>query len=137
MGGWEEEAWYARFQVAALLERSQAPTSEIIDAYLGAFDARPARAEPLCELARHLRVAGRYGSAYVHARMAAEIPMPADLLFIDLSVYRWRARDERAVSAFYLGRRAECAALCRELLADPALPLAEHARVTANLALSV
>ncbi|MFC4822444.1 tetratricopeptide repeat-containing glycosyltransferase [Dokdonella ginsengisoli] len=135
MGGWEEEVWYSKFQIAVLLERLERPPGEIVDAYLAAYDARPSRAEPLCELARHLRLRQRYAAAYLHARAASEIAPPADLLFIDASVYRWRARDERAVAAFYVGRRDECAALCRELLADPALPAEQRPRIEANLAL--
>lgn len=135
MGGWEEELWYSKFQIAVLLERLDGPPGDVVDAYLAAYEARPSRAEPLCELARHLRLRGRHAGAYLHARAASEIEMPADLLFIDSSVYRWRARDERAVAAFYVGRRDECAALCRELLADPALPAGQRPRVEANLAL--
>jgi tetratricopeptide (TPR) repeat protein len=132
MNGWDEETWYARFQIAALLERTDASDAEVIDAYLAAWDARPTRAEPLCELARFLRMKGRHAAAYVHARAAAELPPPTDLLFLDLSVYRWRARDEQAVAAYYIGRRAECSALCHALLADPQLPASERARITVN-----
>lgn len=135
MGGWAEEVWYARFQIGALLERLGAAEAEIIDAYLAAWDARPTRAEPLCDLARFLRLRGRYASAYVHARAAAQLAEPADLLFVDLSAYRWRAPDEQAVAAFYLDRRGECAELCRRLLDGPWLPPGERARVAANLAL--
>lgn len=133
MGGWDEEAWYARYQVAAMLERLGAGEADIIDAYLAAYEARPARAEPLCELARYLRLKQRYASAHVHARAAAQLPAPADLLFLDLSVYRWRARDEQAVAAYYSDRRAESVALCEALLADQALPATERARIEANL----
>lgn len=132
MGGWDEEVWYARFQIGVLLERLGASDAETIDAYLAAHDARPQRAEPLCELARFLRLKGRYASAYVHARAAAALPVPDDLLFVDLSVYRWRTRDEQAVAAYWSGQREECARLCRDLLADPALPARERDRIAAN-----
>jgi len=132
LGGWEEETWYSRFQIGVLLERLGAGDAAIIDAYLAAWDARPTRAEALCELARYLRCRGRHASAYVHARAAAELPPPADLLFVDLAVYRWRARDEQAIAAYYIGRPQECAALSDALLADPALPAAERERVAAN-----
>lgn len=132
MGGWDEETWYSRYQVAAMLERLAADPALVIDAYLTAWDARPSRAEPLCELARYLRLQGRHASAWVHARAAAALPMPADLLFVDHSVYRWRARDEQAIAAYYVGRGDECAALCEALLADPALPPSERERIEAN-----
>lgn len=132
MGGWAEEAWYARYQVAQLCERLQQGDAAVIDAYLAAHEARPTRAEPLCDLARYLRQRGRYASAYLHARAAAQMPMPDDLLFLDLSVYRWRARDEQAVAAWYIGRREECAALCRALLDESVLLASERDRVAAN-----
>lgn len=135
LGGWEEEIWYSLFQIGALLEQLKASAGEIIDAYLAAHDARPARAEALCELARYLRLSGRYASAYMHAQAAARIPLPADLLFIDHSVYRWRARDEQAVSAFYIERRAECAQISRELLDEGVAPAEQHARLKENIAL--
>lgn len=132
MADWAEEVWYSLFQVGCLLERLQAPDAEIIDAYLAAFDARPTRAEPLCELARVLRLRGRFASAWLHARHAAELPQSDDLLFLDLSVYRWRAKDEQAVSAWYIGRQDECIRLCHELLAGPHLPESQRARVRKN-----
>jgi tetratricopeptide (TPR) repeat protein len=135
MGGWDEERWHSLFQIAVLRERLGETAAVVIDAYLTAYDARPSRAETLCELARYLRLRGRYASAHLHACAASELPLPADLLFLDQSVYRWRARDERAVSAFYIDRRDECAALCRALLADPQLPASERTRIEANLAL--
>lgn len=135
MPGWAEETWYALFQVAGLLERLQAPDGDVVNAYLSAFDARPSRAEPLCELARFLRLRGRHASAWLHARTAATLPCPDDLLFLDLSVYRWRAHDELAIANWYLGHRERCATLCRELLDNPNLPDSERPRVRQNLAM--
>ena len=112
--------------------RDAGENERAVDAYLAAWDSRPTRAEPLCELARYLRGRGRYAAAYVHARAAAELPLPGDLLFVDLAVYRWRARDEQAISAFYIGRPKECAVLSDALLAYPALPASERTRIAAN-----
>ena len=133
MGGWEEEVLYARLQVGALLERVGAPLADIIDAYLAAHDARARRAEPLCALARVMREAGRHASAYLFASRATTLPVPDDVLFVDMAVYQWRARDEHAIAAWYVGQHAESAALCRALLADPQLPPSEHARIRTNL----
>ena len=133
MGGWPEEVFYAQLQVGALLERLRAPLAEILDACLLAHDARPTRAEPLIAAARLLRAAQRYASAYLFAARAAALPLPDDLLFVDRSVHLWGARDEQALSAWYLGRIAEAESLWRALLASPDLPASEHARIRANL----
>lgn len=133
MGGWDQEVWYSLFQIGLLLARQGAPMEQQIDALLRAWEFRPSRAESLCELAHLLRMARRYASARLFAEQAAAIADTSDTLFVDRSVYRWRARDEQAVSAWHLGRHEECARLCRALLADPGLPEAQRARIEANL----
>lgn len=133
LGGWDEEVFYAKFQVARLLERMNASAAEIIAAYLDAYDYRATRAESLCELARYLRLQQRYASAVVFARVAANLPMPGDLLFVDEGVYAWRAKDELAVASWYCGDGITSAALCEELLDGGQLPDAERARIQTNL----
>ena len=49
MGGWPEEVYFSRLQVAMLKERVAAPYAEIVAAYLDACDSRPSRAEAPCE----------------------------------------------------------------------------------------
>ena len=134
MGGWAEERFYAQLQVGVLLERSGAPLDAVLDAYLLAYDVRPTRAEPLCEAARLLRGAGRHASAHLLASRAAELPMPEDLLFVDRGAHLWRARDEQAVNAWYLGAMAEAQSLWEALLASAVLPAAERERIRGNLA---
>lgn len=135
LGGWIEEVAYSRFQVAALLEQRRAQPSDVIDAYLAAWECRPTRAEPLCELARYLRLSGRHALAHLYAERAAAMPEPDDRLFVDLSVYRWRARDELGLALWNLGLRREAAAVFRSLLADPRLPASERPRLSQNLSL--
>lgn len=133
LGGWDEEVFYAKLQVARLLEQLQAASAEVVAAYLDAYDFRPSRAETLCELARYLRLQQRYASAVLFARQAAELPVPDDLLFIDHGVYAWRAKDEWAVASWYCGDGATSAQLCEELLSGGALPASEWGRVQNNL----
>jgi hypothetical protein len=134
MGGWDEEAWFALFQVAVLLERQQAAASEVSEAYLRAYAARPRRAEPLCELARYLRLRGEHALAHVYALRAAAMPQPPDLLFVDSSVYRWRALDEVAANAYYAGALGDGKAAMDRLFAQESFPPAERARLEANRA---
>ena len=136
MGGWFEEVYYSKFQIAVLKERLGAPQGEILLAYLDAYNFRPARAEAICEFARYNRLQQRYVVARDAAQIAANTPVPADLLFLDSTVYEWRARDELAVAAYWVGDRELSARICRELLADPRLPAGQRERIKQNLAFS-
>jgi hypothetical protein len=134
MRGWDEEAWVALFEAASLQEQLKKDWRVIFDAYLRAYEYRPCRAEPLCELARNLREREHFAEAYVFAKAAATTPIPdEELLFLDRSVYEWRALDELAVAAHYLGKTDEAAELCERLLASSTLPTAERSRVEENL----
>ena len=131
MGGFEEEAWYAQYQVAAMHE-SLGKSEAALDGYLRAFDRRPTRAEPLHAAAALCRKLKRFGTALVCARAAASIARPNDLLFIDDSVYAWRALDEVSVAAFWVGSYDEARVASEKLLAGLA-PSADRPRIEANL----
>lgn len=134
MGGWDEEVWYASFQIAVLLERLAAAPAEIAQAYLNAFQLRPTRAEPLVELARWHRLRGEHALALLYARPAAQLACPDDRLFVDAATYAWRALDELAVAAWWAAARAEGAAAMRRLLSDARFPESDRARIHANAA---
>ena len=136
MGGWDEEVWFSLFQAAVLSERLAEPAVQVSAAYLAAFNARPSRAEPLVDLARFHRLRGEHGLAYLYARQARDMTQPGDRLFIDHATYAWRALDEVAISAFYVGTaeamtngRNAAAAL---LSSGSSLPAAEAERVRRN-----
>jgi glycosyltransferase involved in cell wall biosynthesis len=132
MNGWEEEGWYAQFQVGRCLEHLDR-RAEAIHAHLTTYQRRPTRAEPLCDLARMHRESGDFYPAYLFARAADEIARPDDTLFVDDAVYRWRSRDERSIAAYWTGRYVECADLTRRLLDDGKLPQGQRQRVQKNL----
>jgi tetratricopeptide (TPR) repeat protein len=137
MPGWEEEGWFAQFQVAVLRERMGAMPGEVRDLYLEAFQRRPSRAEPLCELARYHRLRNDFALAFLYARQAAATPLPADGLFIDSAVYAWRSLDELSVAAFYIEQdaaRAEGRAALDKLWRENRFPESERARMLANRA---
>jgi glycosyltransferase involved in cell wall biosynthesis len=131
-GGWAEEVFYSYFELAKLSERLRAPEAEVIAAYLKAYEVRPARAEPLCNLARYLRERDRIVAAYPFALAAAEIPRPGDRLFLDESVYAWRALDELAVSAYWVGHYRTALEATKKILLSPLLPEADRPRIEAN-----
>jgi hypothetical protein len=131
MGGWDEEVWYSLFQIGVLLEQSQ--SDETPAAYLRAYQARPTRAEPLVALARWHRLRNEFALALIYAREAARMQRPNDQLFVDASVYAWRALDELVISAWWAGARAEGSEAARRLLAA-SFPASERERIETNAA---
>ncbi len=134
MGGWDEEAWYARYQAALLDERLGESAATVQHAYLAAFQARPTRAEPLVELARFHRERQQFPLALLYARQAARMPRPPDRLFVDEAVYAWRALDELAIAGWYAGARDEGRVAAQRLLAENRFPDAQRPRIEANWA---
>ncbi len=137
MSGWDEEAWYSLYQVAVLRERLAQEPSLIVAAYLHAYQHRPTRAEPLCALARYHRERKQFALAHLFSSAAMQIVRPADILFLDDSVYDWRIIDEYAVSAYWLGRFGDALKAVDRLLSENKLPSSELARVEKNKAFCV
>lgn len=131
--GWAEESWYAMYQIARLRERRGDPAAEVINAYLASVDARPQRAEPLCDLARVNRALGRFAVARLFAEVAVARSRPDDILFLDEGAYGWRAKDELSLAAYYSGDSATAAAIGEALVADPAVPERDRERIRVNL----
>ena len=134
MPGWDEEIWYSLFQVARLQETLHYSDAEVAHAYAIAYQARPARSEPLVELARFHRERGQHALAFLYAQQAASLPCPPDRLFVDESCYRWRALDELSISAFYTGNIDAGRDASQQLLIDVAFPESQAERIRKNAA---
>jgi hypothetical protein len=132
MGGWEEERWCAQFRAAQLSESLGLGPEQIRDEYLAAYQARPSRAEPLYELARYHRGLAQYALAHLYAQQAAAIPYPSDTLFVDASVYAWRALDELAVASSFVGFLSQGREAMLKLLSSTKLPAEHRARIESN-----
>jgi len=128
LGGWPEEVYYSLLRVAILKGMLERPTEETAQAFLDCFNHRPSRAEPLWFLARLYRMKDKNATAYLYARMAAEIPYPEhDILFIQNDVYSWAVLDEVAATAFYAGFPEVGLQACNKLLSfDPGILPIEH-----------
>jgi len=136
MGGWPEEVWHSLYQVG-LLSAGKGDFAAALEAHLSAYQCRPTRAEPLCELAKLYRLRDEFHPAYLFARRAVEIPKPDDLLFLNDSVYEWRAVDELSIAAYWAGSYRESLETAEQLLRNKALPEDQRARVEKNRAFAV
>jgi hypothetical protein len=139
MGGSDEEAYWAMYRLAHSTQQLGSPWPDFEDAYLRAWHFRPTRAEPLYAVAAAYHDMQRYRVGHLIAQRAAEIPFPEEDLFVPryADVYAWRAADEQAVCASWIGRHAEAFTLCRRLLARPDMPEPDRQRIAANRDFSV
>ncbi len=72
-------------------------------------------------------------SATCSPSRAAEIPLPEqDTLFVRADIHAWRATDEQAVCASWIGKHAESFTLCRRMLARADIPDEDRQRIAAN-----
>ena len=108
MGGWEEEVWHS-LHLLGVVSADLKKYHAAVAAQLRAHQLRPQRAEALCALAQLHRTREEHHLSYLFARQAARIPRPHDRLFIDDSVYRWRALDELGIAAYWVGEYEESA----------------------------
>jgi GR25 family glycosyltransferase involved in LPS biosynthesis len=95
------------------------------------------RAEALYSLARFHRLADRWADGYAAAERIWNMPEPADMLFMERDVYTWKAADELALCAFYLGHFDESLAINEQLLWNSQLPLNERNRILSNKGYSI
>ncbi|BBZ40953.1 hypothetical protein MCNS_40160 [Mycobacterium conspicuum] len=138
MGGWDEEVYYSMVRLAESMAQLDWPWLVVQDAYLKAWEFRPTRAEALHAIARRYREDQRYASGHMFAQRAAQIPLPEnDVLFVGADVYAWRAMDEQAICAFWIGKPIEAFRLCRRLLALPGIPDGDRQRIASNRDFSV
>lgn len=133
MGGWAEETYCAQVYAARLASSLKRPWAEVMDRYLRAHESRPSRAEALGDLARLCRLESRWPLAYLFARQAVRIPRPDDILFVEFGWHEWRALDELAVAAYWVGEYRESLECCERLLEEGRLPDDQRDRVSGNL----
>ncbi len=140
MGGCDEEVYWAMYRLAESMAELVEPWPDVQEAYLKAWEFRPTRAEALYAIAFRCRAMQRYWLGYMFAQRAAEIPFPEEDLFVlgyFAEVYAWRATDEQATCAFWIGKHAEAFTLCRALVARPDLLDSDRQRIAANRDFSV
>jgi hypothetical protein len=134
MGGWDEEVWYSLYQMAVLRERLGQDPANVAHNYLLAYQHRPTRAEPLYALSRFYRERGQHANSHLFSSVAVKMTRPADILFLDDTVYDWRALDEYCISSYWVGNPKEGLKAADRLLKEGKLPRSERTRVEANRA---
>jgi len=129
VGGWDEEVFYAQYQLGCLLARADWGAGSA--AFADAWRRRPTRAEPLHELARGWQARGRPDLAFEYASRGLEIEYPTDALFVHRDHYEYGLRFARAIAAYQLSDFGTALADNDRLLAA-GVPRDVEAQVRAN-----
>ena len=101
MGGYAEEAWYARLWEARCFRELKDDSSFLRQAMV-AYNLRPQRAESLYDLAKYYREKGAYPASLLYSSAGLAIPYPSgDQLFVEDFVYAVGLREEFSIAAYY------------------------------------
>ena len=102
IGGWEEEVWYAHYQIAKCYHALN--NIEKMEAWMQkAWKRRPWRAEPLYYLTNYFRSNSEHYKAYQYYLKGKIIPYPKDdLLFVEHAVYHGLFDYENTILACYV-----------------------------------
>ena len=122
MGGIENEVFYSLFSIGSLQNTLQFEPKQFIESYIKAFQYRPTRIEPLCELIDYYIKSKNYRLGFSHAKLACTIPLPIGDLFLKESLYDWGALLQLFICAEVIGEKEEAKAARKKLLANPKLP---------------
>ena len=136
-GGWNEEVWCSKFEIAKLYERLGDYENAKLS-YLDAFEYRPTRAESLHGLGKMCNLRRDFHQAYLYLRFASTIAYTQDELFVAKSVYDYEIAFELSISAYWLGNYHHCIELCNQLIAlESRIPNPIYAQTLKNKAFAL
>jgi len=136
LGGWEEEVYISKYWIAKQKQAQNKPDSEIIDAYLAAWEYRPNRLESLYHLIKFLGSRKRYALAFALSTIGMKTGPCSDILFVEDDIWKWRMPDEYSVLAYYNGNAEEAAKTTQIIINSPiyqSLPGFEKERISKNM----
>jgi glycosyltransferase involved in cell wall biosynthesis len=121
---WEEERWYARFQLGRMKLLAGYSWDEVRADLMKAFEMRPWRYEPLFVMVQHLREQGQYHAAYSYVAFIANGTYypTRDILFIEKSIYDYLLLLEYGICAYATGRLSEAIRAFSGILEKTAIP---------------
>lgn len=124
MGGWAEEVFWSKLQIAHMLYALGMPSRIVIESYKLAHESRLHRAEPIYYLCEVYHQEGRYSEAYQCLKERSSIPKPLekDSLFNEDWIEDYGLLFLLSISAYYTGHYTESLDACNKLLKMENLP---------------
>ena len=129
MGGWDQEVFWSKYQIALLQEGLGKDAETVINAYMDAYNYRPTRVEPLCRLATYFRTKENYLLGYLVASQALSLPKTEDILMVETWAYDYWLQIEKLMCAQKIGKYEEVYHLAVQLLSSPNCPERCHSYV--------
>ncbi len=124
MGGWDEEIFWSKLQIAHLLHGMGVPIQIVIEAYKDAHQFRPHRIEPTYYLAAIYNEQRNYNKAYacLKARELIAQPDQKDSLFNHDWIEEYGLAFQLSICSYYLGHYQESLDACDKLRTIADLP---------------
>jgi tetratricopeptide (TPR) repeat protein len=119
LGGWPEEVYISLYMIGKMKHALGKLDSEVIDAFMKAWEYRPVRLEAAYNLIRFLASKKRYFYAFTIASMCIRMQPCDDILFVESDVWNWKITDEYSILAYYTGNIKEAFVACRSITKLP------------------
>lgn len=136
LGGWNEEVYISKYWIARQKQGLNKSDSDIIDAYLSAWEYKPNRLEALYHLIKFLGAKKRYALAFALSSIGMKSGPCSDILFVEDDIWKWRMPDEYSVLAYYNGNAEEAYKTTEIIIKSPifnTLPPQEKDRISKNM----
>jgi glycosyltransferase involved in cell wall biosynthesis len=134
MGGWDEEVFWAKLQIASLMRDLDFSPVIVTEAFLDAHRFRPHRVEPIYYLAEMHNQQGNHSKAYEYLKARNFIPKPPekDLLFNSDWMEEYGLLFQLSICSYYVGNYQESLDACDKLLTMKKMPEAWLKQAEAN-----
>jgi tetratricopeptide (TPR) repeat protein len=111
LAGWDEEQWMAMYR-RGIVYKDMGKIAEAERDFVDCWRCRPQRAEPLWQLVNMAQTAGAHEKVCLLSIAAMNIPLPAETLFVEESVYKWAFKSALVISSFYAGDKYDGGRWC-------------------------
>ena len=121
-GGDPLEVYHSLLYIGISQRKLNYPTEDFIKSLCRAHLYRPSRAESIYELTRYYTDTENYFLGYTTAKIAIEIPLPPDNLFVESWIYDWGALLYFFICSNQIGEKKEAFEALTKLLSKKDLP---------------